>query len=282
MRKVKSVVLGWIYRLAVRMDPRWGIWLVNRTLPCGRPTLDYLEFHLADHCNLNCAGCFHYAPFAERRLADIESLRRDFARLADLFGNIRHVRIMGGEPLLHPQVVAAAKIVRDAFPRSRVRVVTNGILLPGFKGLEELAKLRVGIDWTKYPPVSDKGDEIRRICQEAGVGLRVTENSSFMARLRPDGSSDVRKAFRWCRDRMYCPLLDDGRIYLCAPARFAGAYNKAAGCDIPADPGIDIRNSSAKEIMLYLMRPSASCRCCADGARMFPWKACCGPEDWKI
>lgn len=282
MRKIKVIVLGWVYWLAVRVNSSLGIYLVNRTLPFGLPTLDYLEFHLADHCNLNCAGCLHYAPFAERRLADLVSLRQDFARLARLFGNIRHVRIMGGEPLLHPNVIEAARIVREAFPKSCVRVVTNGILLLKFNGLAELSKLNVGIDWTKYPPASGKEMDVRRACEEAGVSLRITENSSFMARLRVDGCEGIRKSFRWCRERMYCPFLDGGRIYPCAPARFAGAYNKVSGWKIPVEPGLDIHSTSARDIMLYLMRPSLSCSFCAAASRHFQWKVCTGPEDWRI
>lgn len=282
LRKIKGVVLGWIYRTAVRVHPRYGIYLVNRTLPFGKPTLDYLEFHLADHCNLNCAGCLHYAPLAEKKFADIEVVRHDFARLSELFGNIRHVRIMGGEPLLHPKVVEAAQIVKAAFPRSRVRVVTNGILLPKFDGLPELAKIGVGIDWTKYPPVAAKEDEIRRVCKAAGVDLRVTENNSFMARLRLDGGEGILKAFRWCREHMYCPLLDSGKVYPCAPAHFAPAYNRVANTNIYVETGLDIHTATAKDIMLYLMRPSFSCRYCAADARHFGWKVCEGPKDWLL
>lgn len=280
MRTFKAKILGWIYWLGVHVRPRFGIYIMNRTLSWRRPVLDYLEFHLADHCNLNCAGCLHYSPFAEERLADVDTVRRDFSRLHDLFGNIRHVRIMGGEPLLNPRVVEFARIVREAFPRARIMVVTNGILLGKFIGLKELAALGVGIDWTKYPPAVKKESEIRQTCAEAGVSLRVTENNAFMARLRLDGHEGILKAFRWCRERMYCPLLDRGRVYPCAPAHFAGYYNKVAGTKIPVESGLDIHTSSAKEILLYLMQPSFSCKHCAASARTFAWKQCAGPEDW--
>ena len=129
MRKLKCILLGWLYWLSARIHPRYGMYLLNRSLPFGRPVLDYLEFHLADHCNLNCAGCLHYAPFADRRFADLETIRRDFKRLKELFSNIRHIRILGGEPLLYPDVGEVVKTVRAAFPRSKVRVVTNGVVL---------------------------------------------------------------------------------------------------------------------------------------------------------
>ena len=286
MRKLKGMLLGWLYWMSARIHPRYGLYLLNRSLPFGKPVLDYLEFHLADHCNLNCAGCLHYAPFADKRLADVETVRRDFARLRELFANIRHIRIMGGEPLLHPDIGEVVKIVRAAFPRSKVRIVTNGVLLNDDAGgktrrlLSILKENDVGIDWTKYPPVAHREDEIKALCLNSEVNLRITENNSFMARVRPNGGEGIRRAFRWCRERMYCPILDDGRIFTCAPARYAGYYNKVSGANIPVEKGMDIHKATAKEILYYLMCPTFACVYCDAGARYFPWKGDAKPEDW--
>ncbi|MBR4612218.1 MAG: radical SAM protein [Kiritimatiellae bacterium] len=288
MRRLKGVLKGWLLRLSLALPPRAGMYLINRSPFWGRPVLDYLEFHLADHCNLNCAGCLHYAPFAEPHLADAASFRRDLSRLAILFSNVRHVRLMGGEPLLHPDAADFVKIARETFPASSIRVVTNGVKLappidePVARLLSAMAESHVGIDWTKYPPLAGRDADIRRVCDDAGVDLRVTENSLFMARLRPEGGSGIRRAFKWCRHRLYCPILKDGRIYLCAPACYAAFYNKRAGTRIPEELGIDIHSASAKDIMLYLMSPSFSCSHCAEGMRQFAWKGNAKPEDWVL
>jgi len=286
MRKLKCILLGWLYWMSARCHPRYGMYLLNRSLPFGKPVLDYLEFHLADHCNLNCAGCLHYAPFADKRFADVETVRRDFARLKELFSNIRHIRIMGGEPLLHPDVGEVVKIVHASFPRSKVRVVTNGVLLnDDAEGktrclLSILKENDVGVDWTKYPPIAHREDEIKTLCADARVNLRITENNSFMARVRPNGGEGILRAFRWCRERMYCPILDDGRIFTCAPACYAGYYNKVAGAKIPVEKGVDIHKATAKELLYYLMCPTFACAYCDAGARYFPWKGNAKPEDW--
>jgi hypothetical protein len=212
-----------------------SIWVVNRSFPVGRPVLDYLEFHLADHCNLNCAGCTHFAPYADRRFADLGETRRDFIRLKELFSNIRHIRIMGGEPLLHSEAAEFVCMVREAFPRSCVRLVTNGIKLldgndPGVaKTLSALKETGAGVDWACYPPMAGRREEIVRVCEEAGVDLRITENDTFWARLRVKGDADPAASFRWCRKCTYCPIMDGGRIYVCAQARYARYYNRAAG-----------------------------------------------------
>lgn len=285
MRKLKGILLGWIYKVASMLPTPLAVLVVNRTWPWGRPVLDYVEFHLADHCNLNCAGCTHFAPYADKRLADIKQVERDFARLKVLFRNIRHIRIMGGEPLLHPDAAAFVRLTREMFPHSRVRLVTNGIkLLEGSDFIREvLAALRetgVGVDWTLYPPLEKRRAEIERLCAESGVNLRISENSAFLARMRPKGDAPVAKSFSWCRQLIYCPLLDNGRIYLCAQAHYIGYYNRAAGTYIASDEGVDIHTASAREILLYLMRPSSACAYCDAGMRHFAWKNEVRPEDW--
>ena len=241
MRKLKGIVLGWIYRVAALLPPRLAIWVVNRSWPWGRPVLDYVEFHLTDHCNLNCSGCSHFAPYADQRFADIDQIKKDFVRLRTLFSNVRHVRIMGGEPLLHPQAAACVRLARESFPKSKIRLVTNGIRLldrDNAHVLGVLASLReshVGIDWTMYPPLAKRRDDICRLCAEHGVNLRISENNSFFARMKPQGDASAADSFRWCRKLVYCPILDNGRLYLCAQSHYVRYYNRVAGTHIVED-----------------------------------------------
>ena len=288
MRRLKGMILGWLYRLGAALPPRVGMYVLNRTLPWGRPTLDYLEIHLADHCNLNCAGCLHYAPFADKRFADIEIFCRDFARLKTIFANIRHIRLMGGEPLLHPEAKKFVEVARSAFPKSAIRVVTNGLkLIPPLDEsvrnlLDAMRGKCVGMDWTEYPPMSEFEQKIKDVCSKAGINLRITKNMTFMARLCPKGGSSIKAAFRWCRRRLYCPILDNGRIYTCAQARYVGYYNRRAGTDIHEERGVDIHRATARDILFYLMCPSFSCAYCAEGARQFSWKGDARLEDWVL
>ena len=60
---------------------------------------------LAYHCNLNCKGCAHFSPLSPAQFPDFEEVERDFARLSELFaGKCKYVCLMGGEPLMNPQI----------------------------------------------------------------------------------------------------------------------------------------------------------------------------------
>lgn len=281
MSRIKSYILGLIYRLSIRVPKSVGICILNRYWPWAKPVLDYMELHLADHCNLNCAGCVHYSPYLEKHFPDIGDVEHDFSRLAKIFANVRHIRLMGGEPLLNPDCSDFVRLARRYFQKSKITLVTNGLLLSRQNPIwGALRDSHVGLDWTMYPPMAKREREIRTLCSDMGVILRVSPNSRFFARLDPSGSCDEWESFRWCRDRFFCPFLKDGRLYPCAQSHFAAAFNRRTGATLIEDPGIDIHLASARTILAYLLTPSPSCRYCTAGARLFNWHTVDCPEDW--
>ena len=76
----------------------------NRQVKTPRDTLRF-EIHLCDHCNLNCKGCGHFSPLAQKRFLDPAVFERDCRQLSKLSNRkIELIDLMGGEPLLHPHI----------------------------------------------------------------------------------------------------------------------------------------------------------------------------------
>ena len=261
--------------LAVRLPPWIGKWMLNRAWPLRRPVLHYLEFHVADHCNLNCSGCTHFSPMADERLADPAAVERDFARLRAVFRAIRRIRIMGGEPLLNPRCAEIVGIVRAAFPSCRLELVTNALLLArqeaGF--WEACRKAGAVLSVTVYPPMAGRAGELESLCRAKGVKAEFSRCTSFFARYVPGGGVDPAAAFRYCRtDLFYCPFLRDGRIYRCATGALASYWNRATGDALPEEAGLPLEEATGPQILDYLARPMATCAHCAASCRVFGWR----------
>jgi MoaA/NifB/PqqE/SkfB family radical SAM enzyme len=80
--------------------------------------LKHLKFGvgLAEHCNLNCAGCGNYSPLAKEKFYDIDVFRNDCRRISELTGRkIDSIGFAGGEPLLHPQITDFFDTARSLF-----------------------------------------------------------------------------------------------------------------------------------------------------------------------
>ena len=119
-----------------------------------QPRLGLVEVAILDHCNLNCRGCFHFAPLAKERIIPLENIQSDLRRLSSLTaGRLTRLRIMGGEPLLHPDLLEILRTARGCFPRTVVSVLSNGVLLPTRKqGFWDVCRENdITVEVTKYP-----------------------------------------------------------------------------------------------------------------------------------
>jgi len=239
------------------------------------PTLRYLEFHLTDHCNLNCKGCAHFSPVADDWYADIDLFIKDLDRLGELFRNIRVMRLMGGEPLLHDKVIDFIEAARRRFPRSNIRLVTNGSLLDKMDQdfWRSCRRHNIDLDITVYPPVSRKLRTIYSLGLRNRVIISVRRIAYFIAVMNFRGDSDPRRAFNTCRKLYYCPYLKDGKLYVCALAELVKYMNDKFNLSIPTGHHLDIHRSgvTGHQILNYLEKPIPTCRFCSEYYPVFKW-----------
>ncbi len=240
-----------------------------------KPDLKYLEIHLTDHCNLNCAGCGHFCPLAAPRYASLPQYLKDMQRLNELFGNILRIRLMGGEPLLHKDVASFIDGARKTFPRSSIELVTNGILLPKISKefWDACSRNDALVNITLYPPFVDSVDSWEKLCELHGVKWTVSKLETFSAHQNIKGDSNKQNAFQICRAHFFCPFLYDGHIYTCSLPALAHYFNESFDCKIPADGGINIhaQDVSGRLILRKLALPIESCKWCSDGFETFQW-----------
>ena len=267
-------------RFRVRRNAREKIYLL-------KSELKYIEFHLTEHCNLNCKGCYHFSNIAPEGYADHAVHERDMRRLSQLFRNIHQIRLMGGEPLQHPEVHRFLRTTRAAFPRSDVGVITNGVLLPRVSEdfWAACRETDARIDLTVYPPMEKMVETYSRLCRENRVRLHLSYSNEFMAHYNPKGDSDKAKAFRECRKMYFCPFLRDGRVYSCFMTPNVRYFNQKFGHEVAVDPGVDFHSSATtgRGILRYLDRPIETCQWCTYDFAPFKWEQ--GrrdevPEDW--
>jgi hypothetical protein len=261
-----------------RLLPSRASAAIRRNVLHRKPVLHSLEMHVTDHCNLNCKGCGHFSCVSPELFADPERFDRDMRRLAELFDGIEIISLLGGEPLLHPDVLAFPASARAAFPGAQVHLVTNGLLVPRMPDSfwEELARLDVRLNISDYPIKRDD-ETIRAKAERFGVDLWYSEaRSEFYAiPLDETGACDRRTSFSKCRELANCPFLQDGRIYPCAYAPLAHIMEERFDMRLPVEPAdsVDIYGGiDGIGIMEFLARAIPFCRFCdMERLRYFEW-----------
>jgi len=240
----------------------------QKTVPDHKPSLPYLETHLTDHCNLNCKGCAHFSPIAKEWFADPDEHQKDMIQLSKLFSNIETIRLMGGEPLLHPNIEPFLSSTRASFPEANIRIVTNGILLSNMpeQFWDACRANNIQIEITFYPPMASKIAELS-LSKAKGIEFRLNKKKLFKKFVNLEGNSDIARGFHRCRRRMTCPMLRQGRIYCCFLPAVIGVFNKHFQAKIPSDGFIDIYelNLSGERAADLLNTPSQTCAYCTGG-----------------
>jgi len=242
-----------------------------------------LEIDIVKHCNLNCKGCDHFAPLAEKQFLDLPTLQKDLKRLAMLFSNkAEEIYLLGGEPLLNHKINDYIKVVRDSFPNTRLLIITNGILLDQMPidFWDVCKKYNVIISPTKYPIKIDY-DKLQGLAEKYGVqyeyyGSSEAGRSLWHFPLDFLGKQDMEHSFINCRAANVCITLENGRLFTCSIAANIETYNKyfKQNYIISEDDYIDIyKAKSADEILQKLARPIPFCRYCDVEHRSYdhPW-----------
>jgi len=232
-----------------------------------------LHIHLADHCNLNCRGCDNFSPLSPEVFADPEVVERDCARISELSGGqVNEIQLLGGEPLLHPQVTRFIEIARKYFPTTPVNFITNGVLLLKQPEIfwEACRKNRIEIVVTKYPVKIDH-DKIEQHVKAQNVmfsfygNTRAIPKTMMCAPLDLSGKQNARDSFLRCNSANRCIAMDNGRIYTCSLIPYVKYFNAQFGQNLMVTEKdyIDIyKVKNIEEILEFVSKPMPFCRYC--------------------
>jgi len=229
------------------------------------------ETDIVGHCNINCKCCNHFSPLVDKEFVKPEDFEKDFARLSFLVGrNNENIDIMGGEPLLHPEIAKLLEIARKYFD-GPINIVTNGLLLEKMDTVfwESCKKNNIRIILSSYP-IKLNYIKIKELAKKYSVNLKIRMqfmNKHQWCRLPKDmeGKQDITDNINLCLVVNFCIFLKDGKLSTCCLPllidRFNGYFNK--NIQVSENDFIDIHKAeNIKEIYQFLCKPMPFCRYC--------------------
>ena len=186
--------------------------------------LDYLEININDHCNLNCKGCSHFAPLVSPSFKNFNIFLKDIKRLKQLIPHIFKIRIMGGEPFLNPEIKQYVEIIKQVYPYSDLRIVTNGLLLKNMSDemLEFIKSNDIMLDVSVYPPLFNVIDEVVQKLKSKQIKIFLEHISMFKPMLLDVKEKYPFKTLQNCN----CTNLENGFIFSCPLQTTIKYYNE--------------------------------------------------------
>lgn len=244
-----------------------------------------LDIAIVRHCNLCCKGCDHFSPLAQEQYMPIENYERDLRRLSELLnGDIAYINLLGGEPLLNPDIIKFMSIGRSCFASTDINVCTNGLLLRSMSNdfWQACRDYNISIMATEYPINLDY-KKLKEFVLSQGVEFKYTGSSEggrslWHFPLDLQGKQNPMESFVNCRNANTCHTLENGRIYTCSIAPYIDDFNKYYGTDLKLldMDGIDIHQEgmTGEYILKRLAAPMPFCRYCDVKHRTYdhPWE----------
>ena len=207
-----------------------------------KPVLPFLETMITQVCNLACAGCTNYSDLSHKGYVTWKDGKEQLEKWLEIV-DIPDFGIMGGEPLINPQVDEWLIGVRDLMPNAQIRFTTNGLLMHKhtdiIKLMHELGNvvfkitvhtpddeiLKSTIDdifnnfqWTE---VTEYG--IKRWKTSNNLRLQINYPTQFLKTFKGNYNNMLpfdsipSESFNDCIQQT-CPLLYNGKIYKCSTA----------------------------------------------------------------
>jgi GTP 3',8-cyclase len=238
------------------------------------------ELNVVYHCNLSCRACSHLSPQMKKSLVAPEEVYNDFSILAKYY-RPEHVRLLGGEPLLHPALVEIVDAVRRSNISDRIRVITNGILLWKMPDLfwQGVDEIHISA-YPGYEPSDEKEERYRRQAIEHNVDLKILYFDSFRESYSELGTTDrnlIKRLYSTCQIAhvWQCHNVSDGYFYKCPQSLCIPRALKDIPLAKTADDGIKITDSGTflSELQRYLesKEPLHACQYCLGSAgKLFP------------
>lgn len=258
-----------------------------------KPVLPFVETMITQACNISCTGCTNYSDLVHSGYLTWEQGRAELLPWLERV-TIPDFGILGGEPLMNPDVRNWIVGLRDLLPNGQLRFTTNALLLDrNFDIVDLLADVgNVVFKIAVHEQNSQLEEVIQRVMSkydwepvvEYGVSRYRTKNNFRFHVRRPDvfyktfrgtyenmlpHNSVPAQAFEICCQQT-CPLLYQGRIYKCSTAgllqhvldRFGRPNWEQWQSYITSGIGPDCTDNELKEFLNNFGKPHSICGQC--------------------
>lgn len=250
-----------------------------------KPVIGYIEMHLVNHCNLNCRGCSHMSNVSPVDFIEEDYFEKEIEILNSKF-NVQTIRLMGGEPLLHPRISQLVAVTRDILPYSRIELVTNGLLLVKMTDefWENIRDKDIVVSVSSYKPTMHISDGIIELFERHNIKYIFDVSSKqkddknyvfeFHKGLGHKKTHDGNKSSKVCFGKN-CYFYKDFKISKCAYPALIHLLNEKffTSYVVEQDDFIDVRNiNDGWDALKKLTEPMDFCSyCIEERPHKFEW-----------
>lgn len=266
-------------------------------------TLDRLEIHAVDHCNLACVACNHASPFLKKKEYTAQDYIPWIEKIRARGVEVNKLCVTGGEPFLHKELAAFIVQLKEAAQPALTEVFSNVFWMRDESSIAKHHDVLMSVDrlhYSLYQPVVDKIglDEIHRlldVIRSRYPHLHVTTfvqgvNKTFGLVTFYD-QPVPRQPHQTCMVSTCTQLRADGKVYRCTQGlALEGHPGMSEGFRASRDIVFDLVRDVDRDFHQFLAKwPLDACAYCSCGLGRetpIPWTSdtairSMGPEEYE-
>jgi len=183
--------------------------------------LDQVDITITIRCTLKCEACCLGIPFSfDCKDLTIQEVKRDIELFFKNVDGVRNFVLVGGEPLICEHLEEIINLVSNYRKQiGKIKVVTNGTILPKTNILRCLAENNIHVAISDYGALSRKKDELIQILDKMKIEYTVLSNMTWSdygdyKETNKLTTKELTNLFRKCA--MPCRTLYDGKLWFCS------------------------------------------------------------------
>ena len=186
-----------------------------------------VDFMITEKCSLKCRDCSNLMQYYKSPVNfDLETLKKSFDRFLDKVDRIGEFRIIGGEPLMHPEFYKIVQWYEGCSKIGKIGVWTNGTIFPSEEIRKALKAKKLRMRFSDYGKLSYHLEDWIRFCVEENIDYEVNKMDEWhdLGELKKRNFcvETLKDIYRCCECRNL-PTFLNGRLYNCPYA--ANAVN---------------------------------------------------------
>lgn len=184
-------------------------------------TLHMVGVVVTQICTLKCKDCSLLIPqYKNPKNYDKHVVINSVRRLAESVDAIEALTLLGGESLLHPDIVEMCEEISQIGNIERIHILTNGTILPDIITLERIKPYITFLIINDYGELSDAKNELMNRCEELDILCQLYPNNDNWYNLEQshgplrDKASAINK-FKDCIWGKSYMEIQNGKFHIC-------------------------------------------------------------------
>ena len=243
-----------------------------RQLYKNKIALPFFDLSVCSCCTLKCTQCSQWFPYLEnKKIFKADKIIQDLDKLFKYVDIVHNVAVIGGEPLLNPELDKILEYLKDKAAQGKItyiRMVTNGTIMPSKKILEFFKHKPFKLIISHYPLekignikfIENRNNLLKYIEENNDIRYDMPENHIWEDYGTPTDAynrtdTELYKIYSTCRFHG-CKGLYDGKLYICGRAY---AIEQLLKKSLRNDEFIDLSKINNKHDMKKAIKQLYSC-----------------------